>query len=174
MPNMFDWLWLWQKMPPITTNLCILRAECLVFYDARIINTAVSSIRFEKPHSLSYHANTRTNRLPRTCVCVISAIDECGSVLKSIDTSGFSFMPKTPASAPCDASINAAFTSSTVTSRDATNLKSTADTLAVGHEWQTHQACQLIQARPDQLLSPHLLMLAPLIAQQERARRKSL
>jgi hypothetical protein len=49
--------------------------------------TAVSSMRFEKPHSLSYQLDTFTNR-PDTFVSVASNVDEAGLWLKSIDTSG--------------------------------------------------------------------------------------
>ena len=47
----------------------------------------VSSIRFEKPHSLSYHANTLAS-LPSldTLVWVESKIQEYGLWLKSMDT----------------------------------------------------------------------------------------
>ncbi len=51
--------------------------------------TAVSSMRFEKPHSLSYQLDTLTRR-PDTLVSVASNVDEAGLWLKSIDTSGAS------------------------------------------------------------------------------------
>jgi hypothetical protein len=54
---------------------------------AAISATVASSIRLLKPHSLSYHDETLTRR-PETLVSVASKIDERGSWLKSIDTSG--------------------------------------------------------------------------------------
>ena len=52
--------------------------------------SVVSSMRLEKPHSLSYQAQTLTSVPPITLVSVASKIDECGSWLKSTDTSGSS------------------------------------------------------------------------------------
>jgi uncharacterized protein len=54
---------------------------------------ATSAMRHEKPHSrrkapLSYHASTRTVRLPTTLVWSGAKIDECGVWLKSIETLG--------------------------------------------------------------------------------------
>ena len=46
-------------------------------YFAVISATVVSSMRFEKPHSLSYHDETFT-RLPDTFVSVASKFDEAG------------------------------------------------------------------------------------------------
>lgn len=57
------------------------------YYLAFIRATVVSSMRFEKPHSLSYHDDTFTSR-PETLVRVESKFDEAGLWLKSIDTSG--------------------------------------------------------------------------------------
>ena len=54
---------------------------------ADINATAVSSIRFEKPHSLSYQLDTFT-KLPETLVNVESKVEEWPSWLKSTDTSG--------------------------------------------------------------------------------------
>ena len=51
--------------------------------------SAVSSMRFEKPHSLSYQAQTFT-RLPATLVRLASNTDEAGSWLKSMETRGSS------------------------------------------------------------------------------------
>ena len=56
-------------------------------YFAFINATVVSSMRFEKPHSLSYHDETLTRR-PDTLVSVESKFDDAGLWLKSIDTSG--------------------------------------------------------------------------------------
>ncbi len=62
---------------------CEARRNYLAFISA----TVVSSMRFEKPHSLSYHDDTLTRR-PDTLVKVESKFDEAGLWLKSIDTSG--------------------------------------------------------------------------------------
>ena len=51
-------------------------------YDAYIslpIATAVSAIRQEKPHSLSYQLSTRTNLPSSTFVCAGAKFDECVS-----------------------------------------------------------------------------------------------
>ncbi len=51
-------------------------------------SAAVSDIRLEKPHSLSYHASTRASSPSTTVVCVASNVDEAGLWLKSMLTSG--------------------------------------------------------------------------------------
>ena len=48
---------------------------------------AVSAMRFEKPHSLSYQDRMRQKLPSITLVSGIAKIDECGSWLKSIETS---------------------------------------------------------------------------------------
>lgn len=50
--------------------------------------TAVSPMRFEKPHSLSYQDRTETKLPSMTLVWSSATIEECGSWLKSIDTFG--------------------------------------------------------------------------------------
>ena len=50
--------------------------------------TAVSAMRFEKPHSLSYQASTRTRVPSITLVWSMWKVDEAGSWLKSIETFG--------------------------------------------------------------------------------------
>jgi len=47
-----------------------------------------STIRLEKPHSLSYQLNTLAKCSPSTSVCVASKMDERGSPRKSLETSG--------------------------------------------------------------------------------------
>ena len=49
--------------------------------------TVVSSIRLEKPHSLSYQLVTFTRR-PLTLVRVLSKVEDAGLWLKSTETSG--------------------------------------------------------------------------------------
>ncbi len=51
-------------------------------------NAAVSAIRLEKPHSLSYQPITRTSSPSTTAVCVASKLHDAGQWLKSILTSG--------------------------------------------------------------------------------------
>ena len=60
---------------------------------------AVSAIRHEKPHSLSYQVITRTKVPSITFDSLIAKIDEWGSWLKSVETSGSSYQPRTPLSA---------------------------------------------------------------------------
>src|SRR5262245_26185338 len=52
------------------------------------IATAVSAMRLEKPHSLSYQDITRTSVPLMTLVWSMWNVDECGSWLKSIETLG--------------------------------------------------------------------------------------
>src|SRR4051812_14767100 len=56
-------------------------------YFAAIQARVTSSMRLEKPHSLSYQLETFTRR-PDTFVRVESKVEEAGSWLKSTDTSG--------------------------------------------------------------------------------------
>ena len=57
-------------------------------YSSFPIATAVSAMRLEKPHSLSYHAITRTSVPFCTLVWSMWKVEECGSWLKSIETLG--------------------------------------------------------------------------------------
>ena len=57
-------------------------------YSSFPIATAVSAMRLEKPHSLSYHDITRTSVPFCTLVWSMWKVDECGSWLKSIETLG--------------------------------------------------------------------------------------
>src|SRR5580692_6018893 len=54
------------------------------------IATAVSIMRLEKPHSLSYHDMTRTRVPSTTLVWSMWKTEECGSWLKSEETLGAS------------------------------------------------------------------------------------
>ena len=51
-------------------------------------SAAVSDIRLENPHSLSYHPITRVSAPSTTAVCVASNVHDAGQWLKSTDTSG--------------------------------------------------------------------------------------
>ena len=57
-------------------------------YSSFPIATAVSAMRLEKPHSLSYQDITRTSVPFCTLVWSMWNVDECGSWLKSIETFG--------------------------------------------------------------------------------------
>ncbi len=61
-----------------------------IYRPTRAMATAVSLIRDEKPHSLSYQLITRTNVPPITLVSFSAKIEERGSWLKSLDTSSSS------------------------------------------------------------------------------------
>ena len=50
-------------------------------------NAAVSDMRFEKPHSLSYQPITRASAPSTTAVCVESNVQDAALWLKSIETS---------------------------------------------------------------------------------------
>src|SRR6185437_15097455 len=74
-------------IPAEPASACIRRERESIGYFAAIHATATSSIRFEKPHSLSYQLDAFTSR-PETLVSVASKIEERGSWLKSDETSG--------------------------------------------------------------------------------------
>jgi len=81
----------WPQRDTIAANTSTARSRRLPLnqsaYLAVAKATVVSSMRFEKPHSLSYQLETFT-RLPRTFVNVASKFDDAGLWLKSTDTSG--------------------------------------------------------------------------------------
>src|SRR5205814_5723881 len=60
------------------------------------IATAVSAMRFENPHSLSYHDITRTKLPLITLVWSSAKEDDAGLWLKSAETSGASTMSRMP------------------------------------------------------------------------------
>ena len=64
------------------------RSTALSPYSSFPIATAVSAMRFEKPHSLSYQDITRTSVPFCTLVWSMWNVEECGSWLKSIETFG--------------------------------------------------------------------------------------
>src|SRR5688572_4657517 len=68
---------------PATTRT----SQAMARYFAAIQAIETSSMRLEKPHSLSYQLETFTSR-PETLVSVASKIDERASWLKSLETSG--------------------------------------------------------------------------------------
>src|SRR5262249_23279406 len=93
---------------------------------------AVSSMRLEKPHSLSYQDSTRTKLPSITWVWLRSKVELAGLWLKSLDTSGSSLVARTPASGPDAAALMASLTAATVVAPRAANLKWTSDRLGVG------------------------------------------
>src|SRR5437879_13824327 len=73
-----------------------------------------STIRQLKPHSLSYQLTILAQSGPSISVSGASTIDECGSLLKSEDTSGSLLTARIPCSSPPAASSKAALMSSAV------------------------------------------------------------
>src|SRR5210317_568684 len=67
------------------------------------IATAVSAMRLENPHSLSYQLRIRTIVASITLVWSVAKIEEWLSWLKSIDTNGSSVTPRMPAIGPAAA-----------------------------------------------------------------------
>src|SRR5450631_2235149 len=96
------------------------------------ITFAVSIMRFEKPHSLSYQETMRHKRLSMTVVCVTSKDELNGLWLKSMDTRGSSTTPRMPFNLPLAALRIRSLISSTVVSRAALNTRSTKETFEVG------------------------------------------
>src|SRR5947209_17500451 len=91
---------------------------------------ATSTMRFEKPHSLSYQDRTRTKVLSSTWVWVTSKVELCGSWLKSTDTVGALLMPMMPRRRfDLAASSIRVLTSSGEVSRAASKVRSISDTL---------------------------------------------
>src|SRR5882724_2138615 len=104
-------------------------------HPSRPTATAVSTMRLEKPHSLSYQLSTRTSLPSITWVCLRSKVELAGLWLKSDDTSGWSFVARMPLRGlllAVAASMMALLTSSTEVGRFGTNLKSIMETLGVG------------------------------------------
>src|SRR5690606_25527595 len=89
----------------------------------------VSSMRLEKPHSLSYQAITFSRR-PLTLVWLVSNMDDMGLWLKSQETSGRELHART-AERRLASSIRA-LTSSALVSRLSSRVRSTSETLITG------------------------------------------
>src|SRR5260221_14658189 len=101
-------------------------------YPSLAMTSAVSSMRFEKPHSLSYHDSTRTKPPSTTWVWRRSKVELAGLWLKSPDTSGWPLGARMPASRPLAASPTAWLVASTVVALRAATVKSIRDTLGGG------------------------------------------
>src|SRR5207249_9133631 len=94
---------------------------------------ATSTIRFEKPHSLSYQDRMRTKVLSSTWVCVTSKVELCESWLKSTDTVGALLIPRMPFKRfDLAASSMSELISAGVVSRAASKVRSISDTFGVG------------------------------------------
>src|SRR5712692_7512451 len=91
-----------------------------------------STIRQLKPHSLSYQLTTLAQSPARTAVDGASTMDECGSFLKSEDTSSSWLTARMPRSSPPAASSNAALMSSAVVVLPSCTVRSTTDTSRSG------------------------------------------
>src|SRR5579864_7519568 len=96
---------------------------------SRAIAVAVSAMRVEKPHSLSYHDSTRTSWPSITWVCGRATVDDAAMWFRSEETSGSDVTCRTPFSGPeAAAAFIASLTSSLVTERLGTTFRSTTDT----------------------------------------------
>src|SRR6202008_1966694 len=91
----------------------LVREALELHYFAWCRATVTSSMRLEKPHSLSYQLATFTSVPPETLVSNESTIELAGWWLKSEDTSGSVVYSRMPLSAPSAAFFSTAFTSST-------------------------------------------------------------
>ena len=79
----------WQFARDVTPSLAFPHPCSCETQMSFAIATAVSAMRFEKPHSLSYQDITRTSVPSMTLVWSMWKVDECGSWLKSIETFGW-------------------------------------------------------------------------------------
>src|SRR5678816_3567503 len=120
------------------------------------IATAVSDMRLENPHSLSYQLMSRTKVPSITLVWSMWKVDEWLSWLKSIDTLGASVQPRMPLSWLAAANLIALLISSLSVLRLATNLKSTTETLGVGTRIATPSSLPFSSGstRPTALAAP--------------------
>ena len=96
----------------------------------------MSSIRFEKPHSLSYQPNTRFNPLSEPVVSNIDITRDSGRALRSEDTRGLSVNPIIEFNVGC--SVNNLASAAEENGLSVLKEKSIADTLGVGTVSYTH------------------------------------
>src|SRR5690348_1327646 len=111
------------------------------------IATAVSAMRLEKPHSLSYQLMTPTKLPSITLVWSSAKLDDAAVWLKSLETSGASTMSRMPLSAPEAAAFIALLTSATVVARVVTTLRSTSETFGVGTRTEMPSSLPLSSGR---------------------------
>src|SRR5689334_9751060 len=131
-------------------------------------------MRLEKPHSLSYQAQTFTSVPSLTLVSEASKMELAGLWLKSDDTSGSLVYCRMPFRSPSEACFTALFTSSTVVGFLATKDKSTIETLMVGTRMAKPSSLPLRcgSTSPTAAAAPVLVGIWLWVA--ERARRRSL
>src|ERR1700694_5322312 len=141
---------------------------------AFISATVASSMRLEKPHSLSYQAQTLTSVPSDTRVRPESKMALAGLWLKSEDTSGSLVYSSRPFRSVSEACFTALFTSSTVVGFFATNERSTIETLLVGTRIEKPSSLPFRcgSTRPTAAAAPVLVGIMLWVA--ERARRRSL
>src|SRR5207253_3597720 len=84
------------------------------------------------PHSLSYQLTTLAQSPASMAVSGASTIDECGSFLKSDETSSSCETARMPRNSPLAASSNAELISSTDVPRPSSTLRSTTETSSTG------------------------------------------
>src|SRR6056297_940208 len=138
------------------------------------IATAVSAMRLEKPHSLSYQLRIRTMLPSITLVWSVWNTEECGSWLKSLLTSWRSVYPRMPLSGPSAALRTAALISSASVARDAVKVRSTTDTFGVGTRIATPSSLPFNSGRtsPTALAAP--VEVGIMLSPAARARYRSL
>ncbi len=130
-------------------------------------------MRFENPHSLSYHASTRQSVPSITAVWLRSSVELAALWLKSIETSGSDVVSRTPLSGPLAAAVIAALISSARVARLATKEKSIIDTLGVGTRRATPSSLPASSGstRPTARAAPVEVGIIDIVA--ARARRRS-
>ena len=131
-------------------------------------------MRFENPHSLSYHENTFTNRSPTAIVSGASKIDEWGFPTMSTDTIGSSLYWRIFFSRAFDAAFIASFTAAALSGRAVWTATSISDPQGIG----TRIEIPSIFPWSDGITSP-IAFAAPVEVgiidwAAERARRRSL
>src|SRR5579883_985710 len=136
---------------------------------------AASTMRFEKPHSLSYHESTRQKRLPRTLVCVRSKVELAGLWLKSLETSSSLFTARMPRKRLEFAALSmSSLISASDVSRPAVKARSISDAFGVGTRIEVPSSLPLSAGitRPIALAAP--VEVGIVDSEAARARRRSL
>src|SRR5881628_3415671 len=131
-------------------------------------------MRLEKPHSLSYQAQTFTSVPSATRVRPASRMALAGWWLKSEDTSGSLVYSSRPFRSVSEACFTALLTSSTLVGLFATNERSTSETLIVGTRIEKPSSLPFRcgSTRPTAAAAPVFVGIMLWVA--ERARRRSL
>src|SRR6266581_3186519 len=107
-----------------------------------------STMRQLKPHSLSYQLTTFAQSPASTAVDGASTIDECGSFLKSDETSSSWLTARIPRSSPLAASSNAALMSCAVVVLPSCTVRSTTDTSRIGTRNEDRKSTRLNSSHP--------------------------